>query len=128
MSTAQSNAQGLTSIILDDIGLSNDEDYLGYLEGASESGSEASTGFEDVKKQLAHAINDLPARDKIVLSLYYYDGLTLKEIGDVMGLEELKASQLHSQAVLELKRKFKTNLNDISEEWRDTDAEAEIGI
>ncbi len=124
MSAAQSKAQGLASIILEDIGLSNGDDYL---EGTSESCSEASTGFEEVKKKLAHSINDLSEREKIVLSLYYYDELTLKEIGDIMGITELQAGQLHSKAVLELKSKF-TDLKGISAEWKNSNAEAEIVI
>ncbi len=124
MSAVQSKTQGLAGIILENIGLSNGEDYL---EGTSGSGSEASTGFEEVKKKLAHSIDDLSEKEKIVLSLYYYDELTLKEIGDIMGLTELKAGQLHSQAVLELKSKF-TNLKGISAEWKDSNAEAEIVI
>ncbi len=125
MSAAQSKAQGLANIILEDVGLSNDEDYL---EGTSESCSETSTAYEEVKKKLAHSIDDLPEKEKIVLSLYYYDELTLEEIGDIMGLTELKAGQLHSQAVLELKSKFKTNLKSISVEWKDSNAGTEIVI
>lgn len=125
MGAAQSDAQGTAGIILEDIGLHNGKDYF---EGTFESDSEESAGFEEVKKKLAHSIDDLPEKEKTALSLYYYDGLTLKEIGDVMGLTELKAGQLHSQAILELKNKFKTNLKGISEEWKNTNAAAGIVI
>ncbi|GAH15555.1 unnamed protein product, partial [marine sediment metagenome] len=46
--------------------------------------------------------------EKIVLSLYYYNELTLKEIGDIIGLTESRICQLHSQAVLRLKGKLRT--------------------
>lgn len=125
MGTAQSDTQGTAGIILEDIGLHNGEDYF---EGTFESGSEESTGFEEVKKKLANSINDLPESEKTVLSLYYYDGLTFKEIGDVMGLTELKAGQLHSQAILELKSKFKNNQKGISEKWKNSNAATGIVI
>ncbi len=125
MGAAQSDAQGTAGIILEDIGLRNGEDYF---EGTFESGSEESADFEKVKKKLAHSIDDLPEKEKTALSLYYYDRLTLKEIGDVMGLTELKAGQLHSQAILELKNKFKTNLKGTSKEWTNTNAATGIVI
>ena len=45
----------------------------------------------------------MPEREKIVVALYYYDGLTLREIGDVLGVTESRVSQLHTKAILRLK-------------------------
>ncbi len=128
MGTAEHKVQGLAGIILEDIRLSNGADYLDCLQDTSESGPETNTGFEEVKKKLANFIDNLSEKEKIILSLYYYDELALKEIGDVMGLTESQACQLHSQAVLELKSKFKTNLKGISAEWKDSNAGAGIVI
>jgi RNA polymerase sigma factor for flagellar operon FliA len=55
------------------------------------------------KASLASAINDLPEREKLVLSLYYQEELNLKEIGAVLGVSESRVSQIHSQAALRLK-------------------------
>ena len=55
---------------------------------------------------LARAIADLPEKEKLVISLYYNDGLTLKEIAKVLGVTESRACQLHSKAVVRLHGKL----------------------
>ncbi len=53
--------------------------------------------IEEMKRILADAINRLPEREKIVISLYYYEGLTLREIGEVLGVTESRVCQMHDQ-------------------------------
>ncbi len=55
------------------------------------------------RRNLAQAIEDLPEREKLVLSLYYQEELNLKEIGAVLGVSESRVSQIHSQAALRLR-------------------------
>ncbi len=55
------------------------------------------------RQNLAEAIEDLPEREKLVLSLYYQEELNLKEIGAVIGVSESRVSQIHSQAALRLR-------------------------
>src|ERR687884_1970245 len=57
----------------------------------------------DTKDRLADAIARLPEREKLVVALYYYENLTLREIGEVLGVTESRVSQLHTKAVLRLK-------------------------
>ncbi|MGD9572373.1 MAG: FliA/WhiG family RNA polymerase sigma factor [Thermoleophilia bacterium] len=57
----------------------------------------------ELRDALADAIARLPEREKIVVALYYYDGLTLRQIGDVLGVTESRVSQLHTKAILRLK-------------------------
>lgn len=66
------------------------------------------TVFEstEIKKILADAIERLPDREKTVIALYYYEGLTLKEIGQVLGVTESRVSQLHTKAVLRLRARL----------------------
>lgn len=57
----------------------------------------------EFKEQLAKAIDALPEREKQLLALYYHEGLTLKEIGQVLGVSESRVCQLHTQAALRLR-------------------------
>src|SRR6201996_857064 len=61
---------------------------------------------EETKYMLARAINTLPEREKIVVTLYYYEGLTLAEIGQVLGVTESRICQMHTKAVLQLRGKL----------------------
>jgi len=62
----------------------------------------------EVKKILSEAIENLPYREKTVVALYYYEGLTLREIGEILGVTESRISQLHTKAVLRLRGKLKS--------------------
>ena len=61
---------------------------------------------EETKHLLARAINTLPEREKVVVTLYYYEGLTLAEIGQVLGVTESRICQMHTKAVLQLRGKL----------------------
>jgi RNA polymerase sigma factor for flagellar operon FliA len=61
---------------------------------------------EEVKHILADAIEHLPERERVVITLYYYEGLTLKEIGKVLGVTESRVSQLHTKAVLRMRARL----------------------
>ena len=63
-----------------------------------------------VKKLLMETINELPEKQKLVLSLYYYEDLNLKEIGKILQVTESRVSQLHTQAVNKLRAKLKDDL------------------
>ncbi len=67
----------------------------------------------ELKDRLADAIAALPEREKLVIALYYYENLTLREIGEVLGVTESRISQLHTKAVLRLKSRLQgDNLRD----------------
>jgi RNA polymerase sigma factor for flagellar operon FliA len=57
----------------------------------------------ELKDRIADAIARLPEREKLVVALYYYENLTLREIGEVLGVTESRVSQLHTKAVLRLR-------------------------
>jgi RNA polymerase sigma factor FliA len=61
---------------------------------------------EEIKSLLASAIDTLPKKEQTVLSLYYYDELTMKEIGAVLGYTESRISQIHTKAVLKLRTRL----------------------
>ncbi len=64
----------------------------------------------EVKDRLADAIESLPERERLVVALYYYENLTLREIGEVLGVTESRVSQLHTKAVLGLRSRFAGSL------------------
>ncbi len=64
----------------------------------------------EVKDRLTDAIARLPEREKYVVALYYYENLTLREIGEVLGVSESRVSQLHTKAVLRLRSRLQGEL------------------
>lgn len=63
---------------------------------------------DDIPQGFLSAVRELPERDQIVVALYYWDRLTLAEIGQVLGVSESRVSQLHSRATITLRRKLAT--------------------
>ena len=66
---------------------------------------------ESDKQMLLEAIEELPERERQMLSLYYYEGLTLKEIGKVMGVSESRVSQIHGKGLGMLRAILRTKMN-----------------
>lgn len=66
----------------------------------------ATVEFQELKKVLGEAIDRLPERERLVIALYYYEGLTLKEIGKVLDVTEARVSQIHSKAILRLRARL----------------------
>jgi RNA polymerase sigma factor for flagellar operon FliA len=59
--------------------------------------------LEEKRRALLKAIQDLDEHEKLVITLYYFEGLYLKEIGDILGVTESRVSQIHSRALGHLK-------------------------
>lgn len=68
-------------------------------------------GFAEVKEILKDAIMNLPEKEKLVVALYHYEELTLKEIGVVLDITESRVSQIHSKAILKLRSKLLQRIN-----------------
>ena len=68
-------------------------------------------GFTEVKNILKDAIANLPEKEKLVVALYHYEELTLKEIGVVLDITESRVSQIHSKAILKLRGKLLQRIN-----------------
>jgi len=83
-----------------------DEVILGNVQFATESidtNPEYSLEENVIKKALVDAVDGLTEKERLVVSMYYYDELTLKEIGAVMGVSESRVSQIHSKILEKLK-------------------------
>jgi len=72
------------------------------------------TEIGEMKLIIQNSINDLPSREKLIITLYYYEELTYKEIGKIMGVSESRISQLHSKAVIRLKDRLLKHEMDLS--------------
>ena len=70
------------------------------------AGPMATFEVKETKEALVHAIAQMGEREKTVLTLYYYEGLTLAEIGQVLGVTESRVCQIHTKAVLQLRARL----------------------
>lgn len=102
---------GLSVLSMDD----PEDEYNGTAAGVQKALSEAAREeihkdelLRDLKEMLAKAIDVLPEREKQLIALYYYEELTMKEIGAIFGLGEPRVCQLHAQAVLRLRGKLRS--------------------
>ena len=84
-----------TDQVLDALGKEEAEDPLAVL------------GLSELRSQVANAIEGLPEKEKLVVSLYYYDELTMREIGEVLGYTESRISQMHTKAILRLRARLR---------------------
>jgi RNA polymerase sigma factor for flagellar operon FliA len=76
------------------------------LEDTDAPAPQAEMAQTELKEALGEAIARLPDREKLVVTLYYYEELTLREIGEVLGVTESRVSQLHTKAVLRLRARL----------------------
>ena len=101
---------------ISNLGVAALDDVLGFDQGAATLGERVAdprgvspeNAFQDIETKhiLADAINRLPERERLVLTLYYYEGLTLSEIGDVLGVTESRVCQIHTKSVMSLKNRL----------------------
>jgi RNA polymerase sigma factor for flagellar operon FliA len=66
--------------------------------------------IEDLKEVMNHAIIRLPQRERLVIALYYYEELTLKEIGSILNVSESRISQIHTKAITRLRAKLRSQM------------------
>jgi RNA polymerase sigma factor for flagellar operon FliA len=96
----------MTLFSLEDLGFGGGEERLGLESDDDEADADPLRALLSQERVhlVADAIGRLPEREKLVIALYYNEDLTMKEVGGVLGLTESRVSQLHSQAMLRLKR------------------------
>ncbi len=76
------------------------------IEDDSAAGPQDALSQTEMREAIGEAIARLPEREKLVVTLYYYEELTLREIGEVLGVTESRVSQLHTKAILRLKARL----------------------
>jgi len=98
------------------LSLEDKDTFLGNLEGDQVTDALGRDDLEDplallglaqLREQVAQAIDGLPEKEKLVVSLYYYDELTMREIGEVLGYTESRISQMHTKAILRLRARLR---------------------
>ncbi|ERI91265.1 RNA polymerase sigma factor, FliA/WhiG family [Clostridiales bacterium oral taxon 876 str. F0540] len=94
---------------LEDIIFSDDDDMslMGTIEDEKSPSPEKMLQDKEEIEYLAKALDNVNEKDRMVLSLYYYEGLTLKEIGKVLEVSESRVCQLHSRAIMHLRKELK---------------------
>tara|TARA_B100000686_G_scaffold354743_1_gene466882 strand:- start:2593 stop:3354 length:762 start_codon:yes stop_codon:yes gene_type:complete len=101
----------MSILSLEDLGFSKEESdqrsLLDCLAGKADSDPHTQMRLTELKNIIAKAIDTLPEKERLMISLYYYEELTMKEIGEVLGITESRISQIHSKAVFKLRTKLK---------------------
>jgi RNA polymerase sigma factor for flagellar operon FliA len=104
---------GTSILSLNDVWFSGDENDKVSIGDSIESPASLNPEVEveknEIRRVIVEAINDLPDKEKKILVLYYYEDLTLKEIGQVLEVTESRVSQLHTKAILRLRSRL-TNM------------------
>ncbi len=105
-----SKMSSISFVSLEDIGYTSKkekEKIMNYLVNGDKGDALTLTRLKEIETVIAKAIDELPAKVKLVVSLYYWDELTMREIGEVLDLTESRVSQIHSQAIIHLRGRLK---------------------
>jgi RNA polymerase sigma factor for flagellar operon FliA len=82
------------------------EEELVYVPGRPEDDPMFRFLEAEMRERLTKAINELPERERLVMSLYYYEETTMKDIGEILGVVESRISQIHASAMLHLRARL----------------------
>ena len=99
----------ISFISFEELGFSSKDEkekLINYLVD-SEDDALSLTRLKELKAAVARAIEQLPEKERLVISLYYLDELTMKETGKVLNVTESRVSQIHSQAIMRLRAKLR---------------------
>ncbi|MEG3640140.1 FliA/WhiG family RNA polymerase sigma factor [Magnetococcus sp. PR-3] len=106
--------RGISIVSFEDIRPNSDDeewDVLEVLADPSVQDPVEAIGLMELRHAMADAIDSLPEKERLVVTLYYFEELTMNEIGEVLGLTESRISQLHSKAALRMRARIKRFLN-----------------
>jgi len=112
-----SETASVSLLSLDDLGEDNQDaskrNLLEYIMQDEKDWPTHKIGLGEIRDMVARAIQSLPEKERMVISLYYYDELTMKEIGHVLKFTESRVSQIHTKSVLRLRSKMQKILKEI---------------
>jgi RNA polymerase sigma factor for flagellar operon FliA len=104
-------AKSVSLLNIDDSATFNRGDkklFSGLMEDSRAANPYHAVSYKNARDKIKEGIQALPEKQRLVLSLYYYEDLNLKEIGQVLDVTESRVSQLHTQAIMKLRTKLKT--------------------
>jgi RNA polymerase sigma factor for flagellar operon FliA len=105
--------RGISMVNLDELRSGGDPDQPAYgdiFEDVKSENPFASLKSRELRQAVAECIGALPEKERLVISLYYYEDLNMKEIGNVLGITESRVCQIHTKAVQRLRSKLRTVL------------------
>jgi RNA polymerase sigma factor for flagellar operon FliA len=105
--------RGISMVNLDELRSGSDPDQPAYgdiFEDVKSENPFASLKSRELRQAVAECIGALPEKERLVISLYYYEDLNMKEIGNVLGITESRVCQIHTKAVQRLRSKLRSVL------------------
>ena len=111
-------AKSISLLNIDDSASFNRGDkklMMGLMENSKMSNPFHAVSYKNSKEIIKDGIRSLPEKQRLVLSLYYYEDLNLKDIGQVLNVTESRISQLHTQAILKLRSKLKNYFESVDD-------------
>lgn len=111
-------AKSISLLNIDDSNTFNRGDkklIMGVMEGSRSANPFSAVSYKYARERIKEGIKALPEKQRLVLSLYYYEDLNLKEIGQVLDVTESRVSQLHTQAIMKLKAKLKNAFDSVED-------------
>ncbi len=115
LDTLMQKIRGTSVLSLEEF-LPNEKGYeIPLLDTLRDSENDVTSAVEtrEIKAALVRAVDELPAQERTVISLYYFEGLTLKEIKSALNVSESRVSQIHAQAVIHLRAKLRNLTADL---------------
>jgi RNA polymerase sigma factor FliA len=108
--------RGISLVNLEEIRGTNAEGdragtFADIVEDVNSENPFASLKLTETKQVIAETIASLPEKERLVISLYYYEDLNMKEIGQILGITESRVCQIHTKSVLRLRAKLKSMLD-----------------
>lgn len=114
-----SDTASVSLLSLDDLGEDDTEpskrNLLEYIMQDEKDWPSHRMGINEIRELVAETIKSLPDKERMVISLYYYDELTMKEIGHVLKFTESRVSQIHTKSILRLRSKMQKIIKEIQD-------------
>lgn len=103
--------RGISVVNLDEVRNASDlekKNLIDVLEDTTGEDPAGALNIDEMKRMVAESISQLPEKERLVISLYYYDELNMKEVGKILDITESRVCQIHTKSILRLRAKLKS--------------------